>query len=178
MHSVEQMFDQHHSNPEEVVAALRSYPIAKKEEMPKFAFLVVHLIGESLGEWKEAYALLQKMQGDHSSAGVLVNLAICARLGGDAEAASRYGQQLCAELACTPAQTESFLALRLVQHTAKAMTQAAIAGAIMTSAAVLAPARLPEKLLPLCASVYNNVVSLLLDDPEADLKARPWPRPS
>jgi len=163
MSTLADLMRDHDADPEGTAIGLRTLagdgvPAADR---PRLCWLINHVIGEKLGGWAEALALIKPLCSADVPAGAWRQLGVAAWLAGDAltvwEAEARLGD----------AQAGVAIRLGVLERLVEAVPGPRAAAALSQCLALIDGAP-PGGLTPMLAASVNNVVSALLEREGAD----------
>ncbi|UTH73113.1 hypothetical protein [Chromobacterium sp. IIBBL 290-4] len=160
----------HDDNPAEAALQLPALVLADDlppEALPRLAWLINHLVGESLGDWSQAWRLQQGLRQDAPHAATLRHGMVAATLAGDSMSAWQLREQWLAQ-GIAPHELDVLLELSIVLALHRQEPPAR---------QIQALARLLPDLQALeaggqdaaLAGCCNNIVSALLDKPELEI---------
>lgn len=127
-------------------------------DLARCAWLINHVVGETLGRWGEALALQRRLGAD-APTGVLRHRAVAARLAGEPAEEVAATATLAQRGGATPAQAAMTVALSAWQFSQSAQPVQELVATILE----LLPSLQPGPLAALNASALSNLVSALLD---------------
>lgn len=175
LQEIDQVHDTEPTQAAEGLQALAQQGVLA-DELPRFCWLVNHVIGEKLGRWHEACSLLQATVTGAEDLRSLCHLAVAAHLAGDPVLAWRTADRLHEEALVTRPVTDCLIRLSTLQFAASSLATAPFCALLDSCVEQLAEETglahsgdgddLGELGKPLAAAL-NNVVSLLLDHPDA-----------
>jgi pyrroline-5-carboxylate reductase len=149
----------HDAEPSRAATALRALDAAALDDAGRrsFAFLVNHVLGEKLGCWSEAAALLAPLAAAGAPLPVLRQHAVAAHLAGDADSARAAIARLAAQAGADPAAARLAVEVAALGFTALTATHGATLMALAARAAALPPGPLDAAF----AAGFNNVTNAL-----------------
>jgi hypothetical protein len=166
----------HDDVPEAAAATLRRLALAQlpAARWPRAAFLFNHVLGELLGDWREAQQrtdALASLAGAQAPNALWRQAAVAARLAGDAAAQARHAQALAAASGAPLPQVNEPIALAAVSFTLEGRD---VAAAARDALDVLTPLhnatwQRPGPLDADVAAMCNNIASHFVDRPLAEL---------
>ena len=166
---LDRLFHDHDDDPAAAAAGLREiWPDRiERADVPRASWLVNHVLGEKLGRWAEAHALLSLADPGDDRSAVLRNRAVAARLGGAPAEARALERQLAAVPGCTFAQAALVVRLGILQYQVE--TGPIGQGVQSLLACVTEVGSWPEfgPHVGLLAASMNNAVSGLLERSDA-----------
>ncbi len=150
------------------LVAIAGSPVAG-EDLPRFSWLVAHVVGEKLGDWTQALSLQRRGCGDAAQPAVLRNLAATACWAGDAAAACAAEARLAATEGATPLGAMLACRMGTLMYGGEGMPVPALAASFNHGLDLLGTAGAPVEPAQLLAASVNNIVSSLLERDDADL---------
>jgi len=155
----------HDSEPAMVATALKGLADdgVSASDLPCYAWLVNHVIGEEADDWAQALDLHRRTAGDSAHTAVLRHWAAAALLGGAAVESWTAEARLAEVSGATAAQARVAVRLCAMQHGIKAATPREIAQALLPCVEEIEAWPAFGPLASLLAGSLNNVASTLLD---------------
>ena len=170
--------DTHDEDPDAAAMAIRALSDEQipPGSLPRFTFLVNHVIGEKRGDWAEAHRLVGRVLRHGADApAVARNAGVAALLAGSSEF-GRWRDRLAMLAGAAPADADLCIrlgALSFQADAASAERSAAALVALLDQTSTEGASQLD----PLMAGALNNFVSSLLELDDATI-ARPGIRPA
>lgn len=157
----------HDSDPAGAAEGLRSLVQRgiPADELPRFCWLVNHVIGEKLGAWGEARSILSSTVPASEDLRSLCHLAVAAHLAGDPLLAWQTADRLAAEAQVPAILSNSLIRLSTLQFVAAALDADSLTRTLATCVAQLSTETEFGELGKPIAGALNNVLSLLLEHP-------------
>lgn len=157
----------HDTDPAATAVGLRALVAegVTAEETPRLGWLINHVIGETLGGWAEALALLKPVCMDGVPAGAWRQLSVAATLAGDALTAWD------AEARMADAQAAVAIRLSVLERKVATLRPQQGAVALQQCLSKIDPAAELGPLTIMLAASLNNVVTALMDHKAADFTA-------
>ncbi len=140
-----------------------------ENDLPRFAWLINHVIGELLHGWPEAHQLQRKLQPHSKHRAVLRHRAVAALCAG--APLDAWNEQVCLSLETGASRAQAEVAIRLgvLQHEAANVHPDALVQVILPLFAEMQEWRDYGPLGDIFAASLNNIISGLLDHKELDI---------
>lgn len=162
--SISELVRMHDEEPDRAAQGLRAMAAAgvAEQDMPQFAWLVNHVIGEKQGAWREALQLQQALP----AGGPLVlrlQRAAAALLAGEAVEAWALQARIAGEAQVPPDQARAAVQLRAMQYLAERAEPCDFAAALRDCVQSVPSGAGTGKLGAALATSMNNTVSALVE---------------